>query len=39
MSPRTISELALREPAVLHTKESIEDAVQAVLEAACRRCR
>ena len=32
MSPRTISELALREPAVLHAKETIEDAVQAVLE-------
>jgi CBS domain-containing protein len=32
MSPRTISEHVLREPAVLHKKETIEDAVQALLE-------
>jgi CBS domain-containing protein len=32
MSPRTISELALREPAVLHTGDTIETAVRTVLE-------
>jgi hypothetical protein len=31
MSPRTISELVLREPEVLATKETIEDAVRAIL--------
>ena len=31
MSPRTISELVLREPEVLAAKETIEDAVKAIL--------
>jgi CBS domain-containing protein len=32
MSPRTISDDVLREPAVLHKKETIEDAVRTLLE-------
>jgi CBS domain-containing protein len=32
MSPRTISELVLREPQVLSKKETLEDAVRGVLE-------
>jgi CBS domain-containing protein len=32
MSPRTISADVLREPAVLHKKETIEDAVRTLLE-------
>ena len=32
MSPRTISADVLREPAVLHKKETIEDAVRSLLE-------
>ena len=32
MSPRAIAELALRDPIVLSTKETLEDAVRAVLD-------
>ena len=32
MSPRAIAELALRDPVVLSTKETLEDAVRAVLD-------